>query len=72
LPDSLNALAYQVFCFGGYKSRSGVYILKGAETSETQEQLEESLMNLGGMTAASTLLLKPNRSQLTLTAIGIL
>jgi len=44
--------ADKVFFFGGYKNRSGVYILKGVETQETQELLEESLMNLGGMASS--------------------
>jgi dynein heavy chain len=42
----------KVFSFAGYKSRNGVFILKGGETSELQEMLEESLMNLGGMASS--------------------
>jgi len=44
--------ADKIFFFGGYKSRSGVYILKGVETQDTQELLEECLMNLGGMASS--------------------
>lgn len=42
----------KVFTFAGYKSRNGVFILKGGETAELQEMLEESLMNLGGMASS--------------------
>jgi len=41
-----------VFGFSGYKSRNGVFILKGGEVAEMQEVLEESLMNLGGMASS--------------------
>ena len=43
--------ADSVFGFSTYKGRSGVWILKGGEAGEIQEALEESLMNLGGMTS---------------------
>lgn len=42
----------KVFSLSGYKSRNGVFILKGGETAELQELLEESLMNLGGMASS--------------------
>merc|ERR1740117_1195331 len=40
------------FNFSGYKSRNGVFILRGGEVAEMQEILEESLMNLGGMASS--------------------
>ena len=40
------------FSFAVYKGRQGSYIMKGAETAELQEALEDSMMILGGMASS--------------------
>lgn len=58
------------FNFAGYKGRSGVYILKGGETSEVQEALEESLMILGGIVSSRYSLPFREKVELWLAKLG--
>ena len=44
--------ADRLFTFVQYKNRNQLYILQGGETGEIQEELEDSLMTLGGMASS--------------------